>query len=225
MKITTDVLLKGCWYAVEQCGRMLHHAAILHRAEAYSTAAAVALLGREELGAHKLLLKHWRSATKTGIEPDAENLSTALHNHTLKQELSQILIRYAHAGGGFERVARRVFELDPASQEYWDADKELNDLLRQMARGVPERRHILRLHALYVDIDPSGTRWVRPAEFSPAEATKCLLDAVNDYARVADNLRLEILEHRCPFLAAALRGWPDKPPLLAPDWDFKKFFP
>lgn len=56
--------MKGAWYAAEQWGHLLHHAAILHRSNAYPTAAAVALLGRKEFGAHEFLLDQWRTALR-----------------------------------------------------------------------------------------------------------------------------------------------------------------
>jgi len=93
-----------------------------------------------------------------------------------------------------------------------------------MAKRAPEERYSTRMRAQYVDIDASGTGWNRPAAFSPSEATKCLLHAVNDYARVYDNLRHELIMHSDRELAMALAAWADKPPLPYPDFDFNKFF-
>lgn len=224
MHVAADVLLKGSWYAAEQCGHLLHHAAILHRSGAYPTAAAVALLGREELGAHKFLLDQWRTATKWGIGPDANVLKDNLRDHLLKQTCSQILITYMDDGGGrLQEIATRMFAARPESSEYWAASDELEVALRRAAKRAPGSRHSTRLRALYVDLDASGTGWNRPTEVSAREATACLLHAVNDYARDKDNLRPELLIHRDPVLAAALAAWPDKPPLLLPDFDFKLF--
>jgi AbiV family abortive infection protein len=88
VEVPAAVLLKGAWYSVEQCGHLLHHAAILHRAKAYPTAAAVALLGREELGAYRFLREEWKKATETGVEPDADAIRDALQDHLLKQQRS-----------------------------------------------------------------------------------------------------------------------------------------
>lgn len=224
MDVTAETLLRGAWYAAEQCGHMLRNAAILHRQKAYSTAAAIALLGREELGGHNFLLDHWKKAVRTGTGPDADALRDGLHDHLLKQQRSNLTITYMNSGeGGFAAISRRIFAAAPGSEEYWKASDELTSVLQRKAKRAPDERHSTRMRALYVDLDASGTDWNRPAAISPSEATNCLLHAVNDYARVHDNLRHELLMHSNRDLAMALAAWTDKPPLPLPDFDFELF--
>src|SRR5262245_8576374 len=51
--VTTEMLLRGAFYALQECGRKLGSAALLIEAKRYPDGAALALLAREELGRHK----------------------------------------------------------------------------------------------------------------------------------------------------------------------------
>ena len=79
--VTKDILLKGAWYAIEQCGLLLQHAVILHNAKAYSTAVAVALFAREELGRYKILLDFWERADRKGKNPTVDEIKKACDTH------------------------------------------------------------------------------------------------------------------------------------------------
>ena len=72
MDVTSAVLLKGAWYALEQCGSLLRDAVLLYRAKAYPSAVALAMIGREELGKHRMLLEEWRKSQDTGKLPSVE---------------------------------------------------------------------------------------------------------------------------------------------------------
>jgi hypothetical protein len=54
MDVVAPVLLKGAWYPLEQCGRLLSDAVALYRQKSYSTAVALAMIGREELGKYRM---------------------------------------------------------------------------------------------------------------------------------------------------------------------------
>ena len=60
--LAPNVLLQGSLYALEQCGLRLTDAVALLEQRRYSTAAGIALLAREELGRHKILLGLWRES-------------------------------------------------------------------------------------------------------------------------------------------------------------------
>ena len=57
MDVAACDLLKGLWYSLEQCGRLLKSAGVLYEEKDYSTAVGVAMFAREELGKHRLLRK------------------------------------------------------------------------------------------------------------------------------------------------------------------------
>src|SRR5713101_1274908 len=56
MPVSERYLLEGAWYALEQCGRLLHDAITLYEAGRYATASGIAMLAREELGRARILL-------------------------------------------------------------------------------------------------------------------------------------------------------------------------
>ena len=65
MDVIAPVLLRGAWYSLEQCGRLLSDAVVLYLAKSYSSSVALAMIGREELGKHRMLLEEWRKAEGT----------------------------------------------------------------------------------------------------------------------------------------------------------------
>jgi AbiV family abortive infection protein len=219
---------------------MVRHAVILHRAGAYPTAAAVALLGREELGAYRFLREEWQKAVETGVVPDADAVRTKLRNHEFKQRCAMGSLTYMSEGGGrFDKLARTVAESHPASEEHRKAASELNAALKRMGDRAPGQRHAARMRALYVDLQDSGAGWNRPVNLSRREATRSVLEAMNYYAIVYDRLRPEMViasMHEAaaaeadrefvplpPKFAAALAAWTDKPVLPEPDFAFRKF--
>jgi AbiV family abortive infection protein len=54
--VTPEYLLEGATYALEQCGLLLRDANLLYRNGSYSSAVALALFAREELGRYRILL-------------------------------------------------------------------------------------------------------------------------------------------------------------------------
>jgi AbiV family abortive infection protein len=180
------MLLKGAWYAAEQCGQLLHHAVILQEASVYPTAAAVALLAREELGLSQFLRDAWKQVVETGVEPDADEIRTACHDHVLKQRRSALVLTWMDAvTGGFGALTRKMFEHPVGSKEYEKAEAERDALFKRMVKRAPDERHSTRMRALYVDLKDSGTDWNRPADLTAQEATACVLHAVNDYMACA----------------------------------------
>jgi AbiV family abortive infection protein len=55
--VTPQYLLEGAAYALEQCGLLLRDANSLYRNGSYSSAVALALFAREELGRYQTLLE------------------------------------------------------------------------------------------------------------------------------------------------------------------------
>jgi AbiV family abortive infection protein len=59
LSVSADVLLKGGWYSIEECGRLLRSAVTLYSNKEYASGVALALLAREELGRYRILLELW----------------------------------------------------------------------------------------------------------------------------------------------------------------------
>ena len=94
------ILFKGAYYALEQCGLLLRHSAILHKEQVASTAAGLALLAREELGKYRILLDLWRKAKDTGSCPSPEDIHHAIEDHVEKQKQAQLSVTNRMQGPG-----------------------------------------------------------------------------------------------------------------------------
>ncbi|MGH9745367.1 MAG: AbiV family abortive infection protein [Candidatus Acidiferrales bacterium] len=219
MLVDDSTLLKGTWYAIEQAGHLLQHAAILHREKAYSSAAALGLIAREELGKYIILRDFWRDATGKGILPSVRHIRKACDEHVKKQRRAALSVSFtAEPPSRLDRILRDRFRLDPQSATYKAFDKSLGLILEKALNRLPEDRHNARMAALYVDPTESGTGWHLPKELSADEVTKWLADAVNDYAGQRDRLCPNLLKGIEPALDSALASWPDRPELPEPVW-------
>lgn len=62
MSVTSQFILQGAAYALEQCG-LLRDANILYRNGSYASAVVLTAFAREELGRYRILLDLWRRAS------------------------------------------------------------------------------------------------------------------------------------------------------------------
>lgn len=217
--IPSEYLLKGAWYAFEQCGRLLQHAVILHENKAHSSAVALAMFAREELGKGRIFLDLWRDVEERGRAVEMMEVRAACEDHERKQRKAQLSVTLRAEGpGGLARLVWARMKTKPQSPEYRAAAQELDKVTQTLAKRAPADRHATRQRALYVDPDEAGTDWNRPVAMSADEANNLLVDAANDYAGHHDRLRPEMLRAQDPALAAALEAWPDRPALPPPKW-------
>src|SRR5262249_913403 len=218
--VTKDILLKGAWYAIEQCGLLLQHAVTLHDAKAYSTAVAVALFAREELGRYKILLDFWERAEGKGKTPTVDEIKKACDAHEEKQRRAQLSIMYRADGPGplldLLRARGR-----PGTPEYIQAKKAIEKIDKTTIKRTPKNRHLTRMKALYVDLNDTGAVWNRPYEISARQSIDCLMHAANDYAGQQDRLQRGMVD---ASLGAALEAWPERPELPRPVWPDPKGF-
>lgn len=174
------------------------------------------MFAREELGRYLILLDLWKRAEE-GKPPAVDEVRAACDDHVEKQRRAQLSISYRGEGsGGLANLIRARMQYKPGSPEYEQAVEAMEKLNEIKAKRRPTDRHSTRMRALYVDLDDSGIGWNRPSEMSRAEATNCLADAVNDYARAYDRLTRGVgLD---PNLSAALDAWWERPELPPPAW-------
>jgi AbiV family abortive infection protein len=220
MGVTPAVLLKGAWYALEQCGKLLQDAMLLYRAKAYPSAVALAMFGREELGKHRMLLEEWRKAQATGILPSVEEIQTVCGNHVDKQRYSLLSLSFTGEGGSaLDAAIRTRIKHKPQDTEYQQAETTIQSFLKALAKRSPDDRHTARMRALYVDLNDSGAGWNLPHSFAHHEAKKLLSDAANDYAGQRDRANPEILRAlEQQELADNIEAWGDRPKLPPPIW-------
>jgi AbiV family abortive infection protein len=194
MNVSSAVLLKGAWYALEQCGNLLRDATILYRQNAYPSAVALAMVGREELGKHRMLLDEWRKGEGTGRLPSVEAIQSACAVHTDKQRWAVLGLTFTDEGSStFAKAIRTRIERKPQDPEFQEAERVIEATLKSLAKRAPDARHAARMRALYVDLTDSGTDWNRPLDVPGSDSKKLLNDAVNDYAGQRDRMTPERL--------------------------------
>jgi len=219
MPVIDSVLLKGAWYSLEQCGRLLQAAAALYKAKDHSTAVGIAMLAREELGKHRILLNEWSKSIQSGTSPSVEQIRELCGDHVEKQKQGQLSVSLLEEGHSRLATAMRT-ELTgtPGQPDYQKAGKVIQSAVEAKAKRTPEDRHEKRLEGFFVDVDDSGTDWKRPLKtISSAEALRALNEANNDYTVQRDRFsNTSLLEDA--KLAGALHSWSDKPPLPTVTW-------
>lgn len=219
MLVIDSVLLKGAWYSLEQCGRLLKAAAAVYNAGDHSTAVGITMLAREELGKHRILLNEWRKSIQSGTSPSVEEIRELCGDHVEKQKQGQLSVSLLEEGSSTLATAMRT-ELTgtPGQPDYHKAGKVIQSAVEAKAKRTPEDRHEKRLEGFFVDLDDSGTDWKRPFKtISSAEALRALSEATSDYAVQQDRFsNASLLENA--KLAGALDFWSDKPPLPRVTW-------
>ena len=161
MDVTSAVLLKGAWYALEQCGTLLRDAVLLYRAQAFDSAVALAMTGREELGKHRMLLEEWTKSQDTGKLLSVETVQGA--KHVDKQRRAVLGLTFIGDGrSALDAAIRAQTKHKPQDTEYQEAEKVIRAALKSVAKRAPDDRHAARMYALYVDLKDSGADWNRP---------------------------------------------------------------
>jgi AbiV family abortive infection protein len=220
MDVTGPLLLKGAWYSLEQCGRLLSDATILYKSESYSSAIALAMIAREELGKYRLLLDEWKESQYTGQCPTVDAIQTACANHVDKQKRALLSLTFMPDNNSALGTAIRTqLKHKPQDKEYRDADAVIQNALKSMGKRAPDDRHAARIRALYVDLLDSGLDWNRPSQVGQDEAKKLVTDAANDYSVQRDRVNPDLLRAEGkPKLADALEAWGERPLLPDPVW-------
>ncbi len=216
--VTADTLRHGAWYALEQAGRLFCAAVVLANDGDRVTGAAVAMFGREELGRSQIL-RHLADRVDEGGRFEAADVHEACDNHVSKQSAGALSTALRAEPPTGVDAALRVMLSSEAGSEACKAAKQTADLATTAKRKHnPQRRHSIRIRGLYVDLNESGSGWLRPSTRDSAEALNEIVDSVNDYAAERDRLRDEVLEDDYPEMARARLSMPSEVILLAPLW-------
>ncbi len=219
MDVASSDLLKGSWYSLEQCGRLLKSAAILYREKDYSTAVGVAMFAREELGKHRILREQWKKSVDTGKPPSVTQIKNACENHIEKQRRGQMGVTLLTDGpGALDTALRTRVASRPGDPSFQEAEKVIQMAIEAKVKRAPSERHEKRLEGFFVDLEESGTDWKRPAiTISQEIAQRELGDVANDYAGQWDRFSTPgVLDDS--QLVEALKAWSDKPALERPVW-------
>ena len=221
MPVTSQHLLNGAAYALEQCGLLLRDANILYRNGSYANSLVLTAFAREELGRYVTLLDFWRRAVAGEIFT-IEQARKACEDHVTKQRagmLSTVIV--ADRDSSLGKILRARMESHPQSPEWQEANTELKRVDEIKKKRTPSDRHQKRITALYVE-PVSESEWNRPVATTASVAHDFLQDAVNDYAGRYDQGYItstdSILKHIDAELYSALERWSDRPELWRPEW-------
>ena len=201
--VSAETLLQGSWYALEQSGRLLTSAALVYDHGDKSTAVALSMFGREELGRSGILRDLAKRVTG-GEHLSPEDIRGACENHVSKQTAGALSTTLrTQAPNQLDAALRERMRVDPRSEKWQQASKTVDLATKAQRKRQPQDRDKMRESALYVDLAATGTAWLRP---STLDSTRCLneiTDAVNDYTGERDRLRDEVLDVDFPEMAAA----------------------
>jgi AbiV family abortive infection protein len=209
--VPQDVLLLGALYALEQCGLLLNDAAALAERRRYPTAAGIALLAREEMGKHRMLLDLWRKSVG-GAAITRKEVNTGLDNHKSKQDRANMSLFYRGTRGDqIDQLVQARQNATPGTDDWRTADERLRRINKRRWQRQPGDRVNRRILAFYVDLGPGG--WLRPATLTPQVCADDVTDGLNDY-RLA-KLRVEEAAevHNDIELADAVRALVGRPTL------------
>jgi AbiV family abortive infection protein len=212
-EITLRLLLNGALFALEQCGRLLEDAVILFEHSRHATAAGVALLAREELGRHRILLDYWRKRQAV----TAAEIRKACEDHAAKQASGAGSLTYrADRDSQLGKLLHARMTNPPGTPEYKQADAVVAALDKQRWRRQPHERHEQRMRAFYVDLSSEGSNWLRPSELSSKGCADIVTDAINDYTNARERIEQAWPLHDDHALAAAIAALPERVTLPAP---------
>jgi AbiV family abortive infection protein len=208
--VTPRYLLEGAAYALEQCGLLLQDANVLYRNGSYSSAVAIALFAREELGRYRILLD-LRKEVLSGNHFTIEEIGKRCKKHEHKQEAGMLsFVMRIDTDIPLGGVLGTYLNVEHGSKEW----KTAREQLQQAQQTIPVKRHNQRMSALYVDaVAPDA--WSRPTkEISQLSAYQNLQDAANDYSgQYTRYTNLEIGKPDDPELYNALEAWIGRPTL------------
>ncbi|SRR5258708_197242 len=217
--MSPEDLLKGTFYALEQCGLLLRDANILYRNGSYASTVVQAAFAREELGRYRILLDLWRRARDGKETFTADQIREACDDHVVKQRAGMLSSTMrADRDSGLGKILRASMENPPQSPEFQEARATLEGIDLKKQKRTPGDRHEKRMLALYVE-PVSETQWNRPDDTSAMAAHEFLADSVNDYSGRyhQDYITSAILKEDDPDLYGAIEQWADRPELPAPE--------
>jgi AbiV family abortive infection protein len=187
--ITSQYLLEGAWYALEQCAFLLRDAGILYRRKSYASAIALTAFAWEEFGRSRIL-RDLRKEIFKGKTVTLEDIRQKCDDHVTKQSKAMVsTVQRASGNLGFAKLLRATMPVDPQSEEYKQAREQLKNITERQRKRTPDDRHLQRENALYVDPLDSGLGWNKPKEIYQEKARAFIEDAVNDYAGEWDRLQ------------------------------------
>ncbi len=217
--VTAQYLLEGAIYAAEQCGLMMRDAVSLYDNGRYSSAIVLAAFAREELGRSRILRELRQKIIENRGDVTLEEIQGRCDAHVIKQKNAQLVsIQRFSLDDSLGKLRKRKIGNLPQSEEFKEAEKQLDDITKRQKKRAPGDRHRTRMRALYIEPDEAGLSWNRPKEVPRDQARIFLEDTAQEYALAYDQLQRGSVRYRDPEFTSALGKWTDRPELPAPQW-------
>jgi AbiV family abortive infection protein len=134
--VTSQSLLHGAVYSLEQCGLLLRDAILLYDKGSYATALALAAFAREELGRWLILLE-LHTQVVAGKRLSVKDVETECDDHVSKQRAGMTsLTQYADNNSEYGKVLRDRAKASPAVGSAKSSTRELTKSTSRFC-GVP----------------------------------------------------------------------------------------
>ena len=156
--VSASTLLTGAVLALEQGGRLLEDAAILFDRSRFATAAGLALLAREEIGRHRILLDRWRR-TFGGEAFTPTEITRACDDHVTKQRHGQLGVTIR---ADSDSQIGRCFYVATLEARVAKLRATVTTLSSDVESACHTNANDQRLRAFYVDLRVDGSGWSRP---------------------------------------------------------------
>ena len=172
--VSGDAILFGVFFALRQAWELVGGARILQNAGKFSSAYGLAVFCREEIGKSKLLETLWKSSL-AGNPVSAHDLNSGdLRSHATKlRAVGKVL-----SEGSFSQGPPP----DPRSAEAHQLLDHIRELNVRARERDPERTHLGRQRAFYVEMHEQGAGWWKPwIAFDSTRSSREILEAEAAY--------------------------------------------
>ena len=213
--VSTEFLLKGAVYNLEQCGLLLRDASLLVTNNADANGLLLTIFAWEALGKW-VTLRNLRREVLGGRALGIEEVAEICGDHVNMLRAGNLSVTMiTEKDSGLGQLMQSRFLLEPGSEEWIQSSERLDDVTDRKRKRAADERHKWRLAAQYVDPLPNES-WRRPIEVRRELVERCLQDARNDYACQFDRYNNhDVHRHDDPEFYAALEAWPDRPTIVA----------
>lgn len=141
--VEADFIIAGVFFAARNAWELLRDAQILHDAGSFASAYGLAVFCREELGKSKIWRDQWdRRLRGETVTLDDLKLGAA-SNH--RKKLARV---GKHLPQGIPSYGEPS---EPGSREEAEQAKRISEISALASQSDPEKTHIGRLHAFYVE--------------------------------------------------------------------------
>jgi AbiV family abortive infection protein len=195
---------------------MLRGAVRLSDADDHVNGLALAMLAREEIGRHRILIDLVRRSKAGEVVTDAA-IARATSDHLAKQQAGvlSVVIDFSHDGAYSKLLKQRAAAV--GTPEYSALAKEVDRVVDRRRKRLSAERHSHRVSAQYVDLNDTADGWNRPNDIPQRNAVSSITHAVNDYVAARESVSLDFYP-LYQELAAELEAWPERPQLPQAVW-------